>query len=90
MQVVRLYDYCKVLNTIVLIALFHFLTIMNYWNLNSESHYAINEHSGHWLYQKILSRFNILTCSENERPYHIKQVLFSKSKFSRVIRMQGH
>lgn len=63
------------------IAIFHFLTVMNCGNLNSEPHYSLN----HWAPKSLaisentvkIQQFNVV----KEHPYHIKQVLFSNSEF---------
>lgn len=79
---------CEVLNTIVLIAFsfsyyyelleFKFwISLFNQWALRS------------LVYQKLLLRVNILTCSENS-PAILNRCYLGKSKFSSVIKMQEH
>lgn len=73
-----------------MIAIFHFLIFLNYWNLNSESHCTksmIAQVTGYIEENTVkIKHFNLL----REHLCHIKQILFTNSKFSHVIKMQSH
>lgn len=72
-----------------MIAVFHFLAIMSYWNLNSDSHYLLNQRASRSLAISEntvkIQHFNVF----RELPCRIKQVLLSHSEFGHVIKTQG-